>query len=73
MSIEIVGKYYSCPEASELLGLDADTVRRYCNCDPPRLVAEKIGRDWLIPKEEIDRYKKERRDPGRPPENGHND
>jgi excisionase family DNA binding protein len=68
VSIEITGKYYSCPEAAELLDLDADTVRRYCNSLPPRLRAQKVGRDWFIPKAEIDRYKKERRDPGRPPE-----
>ena len=67
VSIEIRGKYYSCREAAELLELDADTVRTYCNGDPPRLTAEKIGRDWFIPKHEIERYNRERRDPGRPP------
>lgn len=67
VSITIKGKYYSCREAAPLLGLDADTVRTYCNGDPPRIKAEKIGRDWMIPKKEIDRYNNERRDVGRPP------
>jgi len=67
VSIEIRGKYYNCQQAGALLGLDPDTVRRYCNSDPPRLFGEKIGRDWLIPQSEIVRYKKERRDQGRPP------
>ncbi len=67
VSIEIVGKYYTTEQAAKLLDLDVDTIRRYCNCDPQRLFAEKMGRDWFIPKEEIDRYKKERREPGRPP------
>jgi hypothetical protein len=67
VSIQVRGRYYSCREAAALLDLDPDTVRTYCNSDPPRLVAEKVGRDWLIPKAEIDRYQRERRDPGRPP------
>lgn len=68
MSTQSKVKYYSCREAAELLGLDADTVRTYCHGDPPRLAAEKVGRDWLIPQTEIERYNKERRDPGRPPQ-----
>lgn len=67
VSIEFRGKYYSCQEAAELLDLDPNTVRNYCNGDPPRLAGEKVGRDWFIPKAEIDRYNRDRRDPGRPP------
>ena len=68
MSIDAKVKYYSCREAAEILGLDANTVRTYCNSTPPRLVGQKVGRDWLIPKTELDRYERERRDPGRPPQ-----
>lgn len=67
ITVQHKGKYFSCPEAAERLGLDADTVRRYCNCDPPRLKAKKFGRDWMILGSEIDRYNRERKDVGRPP------
>jgi hypothetical protein len=67
VSIQLKGKMYTCREAAELLDLDPDTVRTYCNSDPPRLQAVKGGRDWLISQAEIDRYNRERRDPGRPP------
>lgn len=66
MSTQTKSKYYSCREAAGLLGLDADTVRTYCNGNPPRINAEKVGRDWLISRTEIDRYNRERREPGRP-------
>ena len=53
-------------EAAAELELGKDTVRGYCQGEEPRLRAEKFGRDWLIPRSEVERYKRERRDVGRP-------
>lgn len=63
-------EYLSTAEAAEMLGLDTDTVRRYCrNASEgrtPSLKGMQVGRAWLVHKDEIDRYRKERKDPGRP-------
>jgi len=53
---------FSTAEAAEFLGLDKDTLRHYCQGDTPRIKAEKIGRDWMIPKTEVERYDRERRE-----------
>lgn len=62
--------YMNCGEAAELLGLSSDSVRRYCNNfkegKTPSLKGLQIGREWLIHKSEIARYKKERNGRGRP-------
>lgn len=67
--------YMTCGDAAEALGLSADSIRRYCyNANigkTPSLKAMHVGRDWLIHKSEIARYKRERVGKGRPPENGH--
>ena len=63
-------EYLSTSEAAERLSLDTDTVRRYCKNaaegKTPSLKGMQVGRAWLIHRDEIARYKKERRDPGRP-------
>lgn len=63
--------YMNCSEAAEALGLSSDSVRRYCNNEKegktPSLKGMQIGREWLIHKAEVARYKKERNDRGRPP------
>lgn len=65
---KMAGKeYFTTAEAAERLGLNRDTVRHYCQGDEPRIKATKVGRDWLIPRAEIDRYERDRRDVGRPP------
>lgn len=64
--IAIEGIFLTVDEAAKALGLAVDSVRRYCNAEKPKLYAEKFGRDWLIPKSEIDRYKRERNTVGRP-------
>lgn len=62
--------YVTCAQAGKALGLSPDSVRRYCNNlkegKTPALEGIHIGRDWLIPKAEIARYKKERNGKGRP-------
>lgn len=54
-------------QAAVVLNLSVDTVRRYCNDKDPKIIGTKIGRDWLIPKREIARFRKGQRPKGRPP------
>jgi hypothetical protein len=67
--------YVNCGEAALALGLSANSVRKYCNNfeegKTPSLKGMQIGREWLIHKSEISRYKRERNGRGRPLENGH--
>lgn len=62
--------YFTCREAAEVLGLTPASVRVYCNNHEkgktPSIKGMHVGRDWIIHKGEISRYKKERNDPGRP-------
>lgn len=62
-------KHYSTSEAAKLLRVKHDTVRRYCNADPPRIKARKLfGKTglWYIPQSEIDKYLAEESSTGRP-------
>ena len=63
--------WLNCAAAAEALALSADSVRVYCNNHltgkTPALKGMQIGREWLIHKDEIARYKKERQDRGRQP------
>jgi excisionase family DNA binding protein len=59
-------EFFTSAEAADLLGLSKDTVRHYCQGDEPRIKGTKLGRDWLIPRSEIDRYERDRREVGRP-------
>ena len=52
-------------EAASYLGLSLDTVRKYLTRQLIRADA-KVGRTNLIAKSELDRYRRERRIPGRP-------
>jgi hypothetical protein len=62
--------FLTCSQAAKALRLTPDTVRQYCNNAKrdrtPTLDALHIGRDWLIPKTEVARYKRDRQRPGRP-------
>lgn len=55
-------EFLSTKEVAELLDLDKETVRHYCQGENPRIKGEKIGRDWMIPPAEVERYKRERRE-----------
>ncbi len=50
------------PQAARRLGLDVSMVRRYCAGG--RIPAQRIGRDWLIRAQDLDRFI--RRPSGRP-------
>lgn len=48
----MVKEWYSVEEASELLGVSKQTVRD--NLSMKRIKGNKVGREWRIPKVEID-------------------
>jgi excisionase family DNA binding protein len=52
-------------EAADILGIDASLVRRYCR-DGDLKGQQLVGRIWLIPVEEIDRFSKVQRPVGNP-------
>lgn len=65
--------YLTTEEAAAVLGLSMDSVRRYLNNaltdDPnarPKLIGTSIGRTWLIHKDEVERYQRDRKNRGRP-------
>lgn len=70
MKIE-TSEWLDTAEAGERLGIDADTVKRYCNASPQRLKGVKFGRSWMIHKDEIARYSKEESSLGRPKKKPH--
>ncbi len=51
-------------QAGDALGLSTDTVKVYCT--KGKIDAVKVGHIWMIPKKEVDRYKRERNTVGRP-------
>ncbi len=61
--------HYTTREAATLLSVTPDTVKRYCNQDPPRIKATKLfGKrgPWYIPQSSIKRYLAEESSTGRP-------
>lgn len=66
MAINFTEKYFTTAQAAKILHVTPDTVKRYCNQDPPRIGGEKVGRDWMIPKSSIDKYLADAGDMGRP-------
>jgi excisionase family DNA binding protein len=50
-------KHLSTVEFAEALGLSPQSVQRYCWTGT--ISAKKIGRDWLIPVSEVERYRRE--------------
>lgn len=56
-------EYLTVPEVAEELRLNPTTVRRFCYAGR---LGVKIGRQWLITREELDLFKATPRPPGRP-------
>lgn len=56
--------------ARKIGGVTGETITRYClnfrEGRTPAIEAIQVGGRWLIHKSEVNRFKKERRDPGRP-------
>lgn len=55
---------YTSQEAARILGISDAMVRRYCIDE--RLRGRKIGRDWVIESEELERFKAIPRETGNP-------
>lgn len=70
MAVIDTKEYFTCGEAAQALVLSPASVRKYCNNakdgKTPYLEAIQVGRDWLIHRTEIARYKRERVGKGRP-------
>lgn len=49
-------QYLKVKDAAELLGLSEDTIRNWINRPRHKLPAVKAGRDWLIKREDLDRF-----------------
>lgn len=62
-----MGDDLTTTEAAAELGIQANSVKRLCQRET--LKAVKRGRDWFISKDEVERYKVERRKAGRPRKN----
>lgn len=72
MAVKIeTNEWLDTSEAGKKLGLDPDTIKRYCNAQPQRLKGVKFGRSWMIHKDEIARYSKEENSLGRPKKKPH--
>lgn len=54
----------SLSEASEISGLSSDHLRRLS--EQGKLKAQKIGRNWVTTRKNIEDYIQERKSPGRP-------
>lgn len=57
-------RFYTTNEAGPLLGVKPQTITRYIELG--QVKAEKIGRDYVISAEELDRFKNIPRKVGRP-------
>jgi excisionase family DNA binding protein len=57
-------KVLTTKEASEILGISMQRVRDLIHDD--QIEAEKIGRDWIIKTEDLEKFQENRRGPGRP-------
>lgn len=55
---------FNATEAAKYLGLTDSLVRNYCR--QKRLKAERVGRNWVITRKELDRFKKTPRPTGNP-------
>ena len=51
-------------EASEISGLSSDHLRRLA--EQGKLKAQKIGRNWVTTRKDVEDYIQERKSPGRP-------
>ena len=60
----ILAGWLKTVDAAQILGLRHDTLRRYCLRGTIR--SEKIGSLRLVHQDELARFKRERRQPGRP-------
>lgn len=55
---------FNCTEAAVYVGLTDSMVRNYCR--KQKIKAERVGRNWVISRKELDRFKKTPRPMGNP-------
>ena len=55
---------FNATEAAEFLGLTDSLVRNYCR--QSRIKADRVGRNWVITRKELERFKKTPRPFGNP-------
>lgn len=71
MAIVNTDKWLTTAEAAEILGVDSQSVRRYCNNfevgRTPAIKATQVGRSWVIHPKDLEEYQKNRKSVGRPP------
>ena len=60
-----LSKYYTTSQASKILKIQTRSIATYIGRGI--IKANKIGRDYFIEKQEVERYQNERRKVGRPP------
>jgi excisionase family DNA binding protein len=53
---------YTVPMAAAFLGLSERRVRQFCQS---RRIGERVGNRWLIPREQLVRFKKQPRETGK--------
>jgi putative molybdopterin biosynthesis protein len=53
--------YLTAEEVAELLSVSVDTVRNWCSRKKNKLPAFKIGREWRIIREDLERFIQERK------------
>lgn len=61
--------HYNTREAGKILKVTADTVKRYCNQNPPRIKGKKLFGErgpWFISRSAIEKYLTEESSTGRP-------
>jgi predicted site-specific integrase-resolvase len=50
--------------AAKELGIAVTTLRQHCQ---EGYLGQKLGRDWIITRSDLEAFKRNRRNPGRPP------
>lgn len=65
LNMTTIPGWYTSEEAANYLELSPWTIKRYA--ERGLLRHEKVGRSLVFCKAELDRYRRERRPPGRPP------
>jgi excisionase family DNA binding protein len=66
VAINFSEKYHTTAQAAKMLRIATDTVKRYCNQEPQRIRATKVGNSWMIPQSAINEYLSSESDFGRP-------
>jgi excisionase family DNA binding protein len=64
MMAGMIGNYLTTEETAKRLDVSVRQVQNLIT--DGKLKAERVGREWLIPLDEVERYQRERKPAGRP-------